>query len=274
MKKYFVILLVALFVVSGCSLFNKTPEKPAEPKEVSIQMKGPSDAAVQTDTSGHAQTASLMVTSYSTLLTAYSTAFSGYTPANWDDGTYNSGEWQWADSSGLFSVNWIAQQDGDFYNWYVYINGNYSGSVWNNFLLMDGRTSTDGYVGHWTVYDDSIIPPYDDNGDYPVMSWKWDISTDNSSASWWLYSGAVGDTLVMHVSYVTSAGGDEDMSIQTQDNYLQIHSEQNGSTGWIKYYETDSPDQNYLVWYIYWDSTGHGGWQDWSNGTQTDSGTW
>lgn len=274
MKKLLAIALVILFVVSGCSLFNKEPQKPAEPKEVNIQMTGPSDAAVQEDTTGHAQTASLMVGSYSTLLSAYTNAFSGYSPENWDDGTYNSGKWQWSDSAGIWSVRWVATQDGDYYNWSVYVNGDYSSYVWNNFLLMNGRTSVDGYTGQWTIYDDSIIPPYDDNGSYPVMSWKWDIATDNSAGSWWLYSGSLDDSLIMYIKYVTNVNGDEDLSIQASDAYLQIHSEQNGSTGWIKYYDTNSPDQNHLVWYIYWDSTGHGGYEDWDNGVQTDSGSW
>ncbi|MCD6245630.1 hypothetical protein J7J58_01910 [candidate division WOR-3 bacterium] len=274
MKKFLAIALVVLFVFSGCSLSNKEPQKPAEPKEVNIEMTGPSDAAIQTDTTGHAQTASLMVSSYSGLLNAYTTAFSGYTPENWDDGTYNSGQWQWSDSAGLWNIRWVATQDGDFYNWSVYVNGDYSNYVWNDFLLMSGRTSIDGYTGKWTIYDDSIIPPYDDNGSYPVMSWKWDIATDNSAASWWLYNGAVDDSLIMYIRYVTNMSGDEDLNIQVPNAYLQIHSEQNGSTGWIKYYDTNSPDQAHLVWYIYWDSTGHGGYEDWSNGTRVDFGTW
>ena len=274
MKKIFVISLIALFVFAGCSLTNKEPEKPAQPKEVNIQMTGPSNAAVQEDTTGHAETASLMVNSYKTMLNAYTDAFSGYSPSNWNDGTYSSGQWQWVDSSGVWNIRWVANQDGDFYDWHVYVNGNYSGFVWNNFQLMSGRTSVDGYAGQWTVYNDSIIPPYDDNGSYPLLSWKWDIASDNSAGSWWLYSGALDDSLVMYCKYTTDSQGDEDLSVQVTDGYLQIHSEQNGSTGWVKYYNSNSPDQTHLVWYIYWDATGHGGWQDWSNGTETSSGTW
>ncbi len=73
MKKLLIVLISLTLVFTGCSLFNKTPEKPAQPKTIDVSnVKGPSNAAIAADTSGHATIASAMVTSMSGLATAFS----------------------------------------------------------------------------------------------------------------------------------------------------------------------------------------------------------
>ncbi|MCK4544746.1 hypothetical protein KAU43_04350 [candidate division WOR-3 bacterium] len=273
MKKLLIVLIALTLVFTGCSLFNKPPEKPAAPKTIDVSnVKGPSSVAIAADTSGHAATASAMVTSISGLATAFSSL--SQTPSDWDNGTYDSGTWTWSDGYGLYSIKWEAVLDGDYYNWAVYIDGNFGNQAYNNFLYMDGRTRTNGHDGHWTIYDDSIAPPYDDNGHYPVFSWQWDINADETEAKWWLYNGALNDELVLYYHYTDLGGGDADFIMKNEDFYYRVHSEQNGSSGWVKYYETGSPDPNYLVWYVYWDATGHGGWEEWSGGTKIHEGTW
>ncbi len=138
------VLIVAL-VFSGCEKKGTTEPSVTPPTIPTVQFSSPSasgDQCTQTAYS-YVQIANAM--------SLYTMMFAGQTP------TRNGDIWTWQVTQGSLTVRVNATITSTGLQWQMIFNGTdpSDSTVYNNWVALQGTSSTDGKSGSWTIYDDN-----------------------------------------------------------------------------------------------------------------------
>lgn len=138
-------LLIVALVLAGCEKKATTePDTTTPPTIPTVQFSSPSASGDQCT-----QTAYTYV-QIANAMSLYGTMFTGQTP------TRNGDVWTWQVTDGPLTVRVTATKTSSGYQWQMIINGtDTDGTVYNNWVALQGNSSADGKSGSWTIFEDN-----------------------------------------------------------------------------------------------------------------------
>ncbi len=129
--------------------------------------------------------------------------------------------------------------EGDTWTWWVIVlDGDDGGTIYNDWICLEGEMAKDGSEGWMTLYDENTT---DD-----LYNWEWEVVDDDLTVT------------------MTWSDGDDD--------YMVIIQCDDDGSGYCEYYE-----EGIIEWKIDWISSGvssSGMWYRYEGGVQAESGTW
>ncbi len=163
----FIVPLLLVFLVTGCSDDEKTtdefegPEWTVDPVEVPENMAQSDDPFAQ------------MAVGYVDLANGFS-AYGGFfaPPARALCSVNRDGEWEYTWSDGSLTVTLIITETSDYYYWKIYFDGTDGTTTFDNFLFIEAEQTIDGSSGSLYIYDPGQTG-------YAFM-WSWEIDADGA----------------------------------------------------------------------------------------------
>ncbi len=240
-KKFLIILLVALFTfsIAGCS--NDEDNNPVEP-----QPKGPAKLQIKEVTvPQHLAQAqdpyAQMVNGFIQLANSFKNFTMFFTPPSGATHVPKSmgvnDEWTW--NNGDITVRLVYEETGDMVHWKVYLTGTYEGFTATNWLGMEAEQTLDGSSGHLVVYE----PVTSDI----AVEWDWSANSDGS-----------------YTFEYTDMDSQNKISITVNAD----------NSGTLKLYE-DINNQSYMHYQITWTPAGNGHWWEYdTQGNIVAQGSW